>query len=123
MADSKKEFLILLRLIVRIGPGKKLKRIITEMHRHFPKDSPPEINSMVEVLCGGEYHLRVLDVARIQVYRTFHGFGLRKTGPEFFFELVGLPFDVGEVVGIDQTLKGKKYAFNEVAHLAGIVIG
>ena len=73
MTDSEKEFLVFLRLIVRVSPGEELKGIVSEMHRHLGKDPPAEINSMVEVLCGGEDHLGVLEIAGIQIDRTFYG--------------------------------------------------
>ena len=72
MTDSEKEFLVFLRLIIGIGPGEELKGIVSEMHRHFPEDPPAEVNSMVEVLCGGENHLGMLEVTGIQIDRTDH---------------------------------------------------
>src|SRR6266481_1118472 len=67
-----KEFLIFLRLIVRVRPWEELIRIIFEMHRNLAEDAVSQIYSVIKILGRGENDFSLLDIAGIEIHRAFH---------------------------------------------------
>src|SRR2546426_8805076 len=81
VADLQEKFLILLRLIIRVGPREKLISIIFEVHGDLAEDPTAQMKSVIKVLCRGENDFSLLDISGIQIYRSLHR---RKERSEFF---------------------------------------
>ena len=77
-------------LIVWVSPGEELAAVLPEVYRDLREDPLSQINSVVEILRGREAYFRVLDVARIEVYRAFY----RWVWGDRCFQDVGLSLDL-----------------------------
>ena len=73
LPQLEKKFLISLGLIVRVGPRKEFIGVVPEMHRQLAEDPITQINSVIKILCRGENHLRLLEIAGIEIHRPLYG--------------------------------------------------
>ena len=121
LSNFQKEFLIVLRLVIRIRPRKELIGIVLEMHRDFAEDPASQIDSVIKILRRGENNLGLLEIAGIQIDRAFHV--VLEQRRHFLFKLVGLPLDFGQLIRFNKPLKGEKQAIDDVAHFCFVVIG
>ena len=84
-------------LIVWVSPREDLAAVLPEVSRDLREDPLSQINSVVEILRGREDYFRVLDVARIQVYRAFY----RSVCGEGSFQDIGCFLDLRQLIRLD----------------------
>ena len=61
----------------------------------------------------------MFDVAWIEIDRPAHSLQQRF---HFFFDIVGLPFDVSQLIAIDKPFERKEHAVDKFSHLGGIIV-